>query len=790
MKAGRTLGRCGFALFGVALGIAGTEAVLQLVPALVPLTIRVTLATKGFSTIRPHPRCGYVYRPGLDTLYSPTAEMSYRFRTVRSPDPTIGLRDDGWSGRPWAVALGDSFTSGMGVELEETWAERLETKLGRDVVNLGVDGYSSLHETALLRAVGLPLAPAVALFLVNFNDPGDCIKFIEAAPLHAREVATFTEAVLRAPRRRPVAAAGDPATTLAGWVAPLPRRAVPRLVARASRPQQGPDGVVSFAEEATVELPLEAGRGFTLAVRFAAPAAGGAAAKGKKATRLLRVQGASGGLDLLLLSDGRVRVDLGGDPDELLTSLALGGAAAVDHVAVVSVVDDDGVVLAVDDQPERRGRFAGRAAFAGPLRCTVPKDDAHRVHELRGFEGACTRFEVGGEEATAGESGPRGPWINSDSARGLHSTVDREGRLHVVVLGDGPPLEAVATRAVARDRPTHLACVVSATGLELSVDGAPAGAASGAVALPCLGDVVVGRDGDRRGFVGTLGATSVFAARFGAAELSRLATRAADGRAPEPGPESAASATALWRGRSGDYGVLMDDSGCGNAAHARGEFELTADGDLLLQGRGAFEARRVTNLEGLELPAGPVEAGRSTLYLLEMVHLFRRDGVYALSSADTNDWLPFASGPIDQVFRRSAVEGRLFRPDKNALEFCEGVGYVLEALADAEHACTQAGVKLVAITSASKEAVYFPQAKAVLGEEVVKSARPDWVQRDVEQWCARHGVPCISLLEPLRKAAARGENLYFRIDPHWNARGHAVAAEAIEAGLRELGLLR
>ncbi len=64
------------------------------------------------------------------------------------------------------------------------------------------------------------------------------------------------------------------------------------------------------------------------------------------------------------------------------------------------------------------------------------------------------------------------------------------------------------------------------------------------------------------------------------------------------------------------------------------------------------------------------------------------------------------------------------------------------------------------------------------------------MQRAVAEWCAQNGVPCIALLEPLRAAAAKRENLYFRIDPHWNAAGHRVAAEAIEAGLQQLGLLR
>jgi hypothetical protein len=610
MKAGRTLGRCAWRC-SVALGIAVTEAVLQLVPALVPLTIRVTLATKGFSTIRPHPRCGFVYRPDLDTLYSPTAEMSYRFRTVRAPDPTIGLRDDGWSGRPWAVALGDSFTSGMGVELEETWAERLEAKLGRDVVNLGVDGYSSLHETALLRAVGLPLAPAVALFLVNFNDPGDCVKFIEAAPLHAREVATFTEAVKRAPRRRPIAAAGDPATTLAGWVAPLPRRAVPRLVARASRPKQGPEGVVSFADEARVEMPLEAGKGFTLAVRFVAPAAGGAAAKGKKATRLCGRRSASG-LDLLL-SDGRVRVYLGGVP----TSSSRASRSAPERRSTVAVVRRrrrDGVVLPSTTSPD-----GAAASPSRPLkRCAAVRRTTRSGCTTAQFEGNCTRAEVGG----GGDGGRGARTLDPARQRGALLTVDRPPPRRRARRR--APRRAVATRAVARDRPAISPAWRARPGSSSAWTARPPARGETGYRAAVLGDVEVGRDGDRRGC--RVARRRASSRRLGAG-LSRLATRAADGRAPEPGPSAAA------RRRSGAVDRETSASSRTFGLRQRGararRVRVHGGRRPPAAGRGGVRSAPCDEPRGARAPRRSVEAGRSTLYLLEMLHLFRRDGLRA-----------------------------------------------------------------------------------------------------------------------------------------------------------------
>jgi hypothetical protein len=56
-------------------------------------------------------------------------------------------------------------------------------------------------------------------------------------------------------------------------------------------------------------------------------------------------------------------------------------------------------------------------------------------------------------------------------------------------------------------------------------------------------------------------------------------------------------------------------------------------------------------------------------------------------------------------------------------------------------------------------------------------------------WCRDHDVPCRDLLPALTAVpplADGDRHLYRRCDTHWNARGNAVAGEALAAFVREL----
>ncbi len=85
------------------------------------------------------------------------------------------------------VLLGGSYIEGWYVSDEETAAVILEQRLGRPVSNLGVSGFGTVQELAVLRRYGLPLQPKlVAWFFFEGNDLYDDQEF-ENALIYLRE---------------------------------------------------------------------------------------------------------------------------------------------------------------------------------------------------------------------------------------------------------------------------------------------------------------------------------------------------------------------------------------------------------------------------------------------------------------------------------------------------------------------------------------------------------------------------------------------------------------------------
>lgn len=76
------------------------------------------------------------------------------------------------------VGLGDSFTFGYGVEVEDTYLARLERSLRQipvraEVINLGVSGAGTAEELIMLNEVGLRFEPDLVVVAYYRNDIGD-----------------------------------------------------------------------------------------------------------------------------------------------------------------------------------------------------------------------------------------------------------------------------------------------------------------------------------------------------------------------------------------------------------------------------------------------------------------------------------------------------------------------------------------------------------------------------------------------------------------------------------------
>lgn len=73
------------------------------------------------------------------------------------------------------MLLGDSFTFGEGVRLEDTFAVRLEEKLqrsrpGAEVLNLGISSWNTQDELIYLNRAGLDFDPDLVLAVFVLND--------------------------------------------------------------------------------------------------------------------------------------------------------------------------------------------------------------------------------------------------------------------------------------------------------------------------------------------------------------------------------------------------------------------------------------------------------------------------------------------------------------------------------------------------------------------------------------------------------------------------------------------
>ncbi|MCX7733158.1 MAG: SGNH/GDSL hydrolase family protein [bacterium] len=134
---------------------------------------------KGYGTniLGEHNKLLYKYLPNVSFKIIKTKDHEYKIKTTDIGFGNIGFVDDGISGDVFAVAVGDSFTACIGVDYNFCWVELLEKYLGCDIVNMGVEGYSSAQKIMLVEDYALKLKPKVILLDINLTDPSDDFFF-------------------------------------------------------------------------------------------------------------------------------------------------------------------------------------------------------------------------------------------------------------------------------------------------------------------------------------------------------------------------------------------------------------------------------------------------------------------------------------------------------------------------------------------------------------------------------------------------------------------------------------
>jgi lysophospholipase L1-like esterase len=146
------------------------------------------------------------------------------------------------------------------------------------------------------------------------------------------------------------------------------------------------------------------------------------------------------------------------------------------------------------------------------------------------------------------------------------------------------------------------------------------------------------------------------------------------------------------------------------------------------------------------------------------------------------------------------------RFSRHEIEAWPGWSLTREAYRKMHREVRAAGARLVVMLIPHKAQVYLPLLQASLPPAELTRAlqaalrdpdRPVDLAAMLENrlalnglmhdFCAQEGIELVDLTEALQERVARGENVYFPDDSHWNAAGHEAASQALELRLRAPG---
>lgn len=166
-------------VFGVATATAGLEIFGRLIPVhslpdgLSLIVQTMTLRANTLFSYDPYFR--YISRPNVDFLFQ-HPEFTYRVITKLNVE-YAGFRGGTLGGPVWGVAVGDSFTFGMGVEHDATWVAHLASLTRKEILNLGVPGWGPQQYTRVLERFGASLKPKIVFYALYRNDLQDVLLF-------------------------------------------------------------------------------------------------------------------------------------------------------------------------------------------------------------------------------------------------------------------------------------------------------------------------------------------------------------------------------------------------------------------------------------------------------------------------------------------------------------------------------------------------------------------------------------------------------------------------------------